>query len=92
MIEVLEHDIDEDNVINMGDMKPLQVGIIVGNYHGYFGHYVMRTAAISSFEVMNLSNPREGGCWSSNTPDSSCDIKVRLLGEGESITIKLSNS
>jgi hypothetical protein len=90
MLKIIDSVKVRDSVIEMKDMKPLQVGIIVdvpsGDYHN---HYVMRTASREKFEVMNLTNAGVGHCWTLLGQDVI--FKVRLLGIGEKITIELSN-
>lgn len=87
MLEIIETDKDsEDKIIPMGEMKPLQVGVIVDGSDYVAGSYVLRTPGKSRFEVMNLTNPREDNYWSEGN-----SLKVRLLNPGESITIRLFN-
>jgi len=76
---------EEDQIIRMCDMKPLQVGIVVDN--SYTGTIVMRTTDINRFEVMDLTKPGPDCCWT----DIECDHKVKLLPPGETITIELFN-
>jgi len=71
----------------MGEMEPLQVGIIVGNNKEYSGDYVMRTAAKDKFEVISLTNAGPNCCWTSPI----CPLPVRLLGENETLLVELSN-
>jgi hypothetical protein len=56
MLKVVDRDkISDDGVISMGNMKPLQIGVIVSD--PYNGHIVMRTASTDRFELMDLTNP-----------------------------------
>ena len=87
MIKIIREAKEEnERFTTIGKMNPLQVGVIVSSPSNK-GKYVMRTASIHKFEVLNLSHPREGGCWINE--DST--VKVRLLNADESITIKLFN-
>ena len=80
IIKVTEQ--QEDIIIPMNEMKPLQVGVVVEA--GVFkGHSVYRTASSLEFEVMDLT---VRNWW-----DRGSTLKVRLLRKGESITIKLFN-
>jgi len=85
MIEVVDKENKQD-FIDAEDMRPLQIGIITHGLANYIGNYVMRTASKDVFELMDLTNAGENKCWG-----LPCSLKIRLLGEGESITIKLSN-
>ena len=80
----------KENIIKMRDMKPLQVGEIIstpGKYDNNVGELVMRTADEDKHEVMGLSNPQAGMCWTGGT----CEVRVRLLNENESVIIRLFN-
>lgn len=84
MLEIIG-DSKDIKVIPMKDMKPLQVGVVVE--HGdYEGDIVMRTYSSFKFEVMDLTSPRTDMCWTDGST-----VKVRLLGLGEYVTIKLFN-
>jgi len=72
--------------IKMCDMKPLQVGYVVGGF--YNGHLVMRTASIDKFEVIDLTQYREDTCWT----DLEIDHNVKLLVPDEEVTITLKNN
>jgi len=74
-------------VIKMGDMKPLEVGEIVGAGSDYCGHKVMRTASVNGFEVIDLSEMKANICW----VIKECNLPVRLLGKGETLLLELSN-
>jgi len=87
MIKIENIETREYEIIEMHEMRPLQVGIIVQASHSYYGDIVMRTASQSKFEVMNLTSPRSNNCWMGY----SCSIKVRLLAKNETVTIKLFN-
>jgi len=86
MIKLIDSTPEVNKIIPMRDMKPLEVGVIYDVNSSHNGHYVMRTESVLHHEVMNLTNPVGGNCWSKEN-----ELKVRLLGPGESITIKLSN-
>ena len=64
----------EARVIEMGKMKPLQIGRIVED-EIYEGIVVMRTASSISFEVINLSQLGENECWT----NENCPLKVQLF-------------
>lgn len=65
MIEIIEKAITpERQVVLMGDMKPGQIGTI-NSSAAFDGVVVMRTLSEVYFEVMNLSNPGPGRCWTS---------------------------
>jgi hypothetical protein len=74
--------VKDENLIQMKDMKPLQVGVMVNN-----GHIVMRTAGLDHFEVMNLSYPNEDACWVGNP--NHYTHPVRLLPSGTKISIEV---
>jgi len=77
----IEKEGKEEKVIPMSEMKPCEVGIILdADYHG---NIVMRTQSSEVFEVMNLTNFKEGECWSS----PKCPLKVQLLNA--EITVKI---
>ena len=83
MFELIEpKENPKGTVIEMCDMRPLQFGVIVGN--SYKGHLVMRTAAKSKFEVMDISNPEPDGWW-----NEVATLKVALLPPGTEITLKV---
>lgn len=63
-----------DDTKPMSMMEPLEVGVIVDDSSSSNGHIVMRTASLRYFEVMDLSDPRIGGCWT-----VGCDIPVRIV-------------
>lgn len=82
MIKIIEQEPSKhENIIEMRDMEPLQVGEVCDN-----GEIVMRTASNSVFEVISLSNPGLNSCWSCRN-----NRKVRLFNPGESVTIRVSN-
>lgn len=85
MLRIKQDELQAGNIIEMKYMEPLEVGIVVDDIM-YGGDYVMRTASYDKFEVMNISNARRCKCWC-NYPT----LKVRLLGEGEKLTIELYN-
>lgn len=53
------------STISMKEMVPWQMGTVrfSTKYADYNNVFVMRTADGNRFEVLNLSNPRVGGCW-----------------------------
>ena len=63
MIRIKEKGYRGINVIPMGDMKPLQVGIICDVDESHDGQYVMRTASEMHSEVLNLSRAKVHSCW-----------------------------
>lgn len=74
MIRILENNAPAPpRIISMKDMEPLQVGKVLSN-GGNSGNIVMRTASVSHFEVMNLTDSEADSCWT-----GSPDIKVELL-------------
>lgn len=74
------------NIIQMCNMKPLQVGRIVEKYDKNYGNLVMRTASRDNFEIMDLSCPGEGECWTTLE-----HISVELLPPGEAVEISIFN-
>jgi hypothetical protein len=68
-------------LIPMREMAPLQVGFIRGG--DYDDILVMRTASKFNFEVMEITQPRTGGCWDRN---SSIHM-VELVPAGTEITL-----
>jgi len=85
MIRILEEDILSRDKIKMADMKPLQIAsLVICNEE----EYVMRTASINFFEVMNLSQPKARNCYSL---EDSKDLEVELLNPNETIVIGISN-
>ena len=69
----------------MYEMQPLEVCVIsTGRF--YDGHVVMRTASITHFEVMNLTDPRPDYCWTGRL----ANLAVRELYPGETYTLELS--
>jgi len=84
MFEIVETpEKDTKRTINMRDMKPLQVGKIVGDTI-YVGHIVMKTQMNGGTEVLDLSHP-ESGSWSRGT------LTVELLPPGEEVHLRLFN-
>lgn len=87
MIRIVNESEQQKRIIPMEDMKPLQVGRIYDkDCTEYNGHFVMRTASTSKFEVMSLSHPGADTCWS-----GSPTLLVELLPPGEKITLELYN-
>lgn len=84
MFRIIDDEKETDDIINMCDMKPLQVGVIEDDKSYSNGAIVMRTAITERFEVMDLSEPHEDNCW-----DRSSNIKVRLLSAGTRITLEV---
>jgi hypothetical protein len=60
MIKIIDGD-SRPKVIEMRDMKPLQVARIVEGC--YTGNIVMRTASRTSFEIMDLTKGTSDSCW-----------------------------
>lgn len=87
MLRIIEEPKEEKpRIIEMKDMKPLQVGRIISAE--WNGHIVFRTSSTSHFEVMDLSNPFEDSDFDMG---AAADWKVELLPPGEKITIELFN-
>jgi len=86
MIRIMEEDIMTKEIKPMKDMKPLEIGRIIETSSSYNGHYVMRTASSTNFEVIDLSKPGEDGCWTE--PE---EMKVELLSEMDTLVIGISN-
>lgn len=70
-----------DTIIDMGDMKPLQVCVL--ERHGD-KTVLMRTASIGKFEVINITRPGNDTCWTDKN-----NLRVRELRENEEYTLKL---
>lgn len=81
MFELKESQEERSVVIPMNEMEPCAIGVVC-DYSRYDGHYVMRTASIDEFEVMDLSRPDPDACW-----DERCDRNVRLLPVGSWVTL-----
>lgn len=74
----------EIQIIPMCEMKPLQ--------GGYFDDgdkrvYVMRTASIAEFEVIDLSIPGPDRCWIEPNPG----LEITLLQKGQTINLVVGN-
>jgi hypothetical protein len=78
-----------DRIVEMKDMKPLQVGIVVDDLK-YKGHFVMRSQAVEHVEIIDLSSPSPGNGWSGKF--SCFHSGVRLLSPGEKLVIELFNA
>ena len=76
---------EERKTILMEEMKPLQVGKIVLDTK-YGDRIVMRTSSTSHFEVMDLSNPGEDVCWTSDT-----GLQVELFSSHEKVVFEIFN-
>ena len=66
----------------MGEMKPLQTGIIYGGRYG--GNIIMRTASSEKFEVIDLSLFGKDKCWTSELSG----IQVEIVEAEITVTIK----
>lgn len=66
---------EQENIVEMKDMKPLQWGVIV-SMKKYIGHIVMRTADSCNVEIINLTTFKENSCWA-----GASSIKVKI-GKG----------
>lgn len=88
MIKKITRIYDDDGSINMGDMQPYDIGVIVKaqNSEHRLGRIVMRTASENSFEVMDLSKPQFGGCW---TSDCDLSYRVRLFPPGHQVILEV---
>ena len=76
-------------IVKMYHMKPLQVGRIVCNGNDMRNnHLVMRTASTEKFEVIDLSEYEEDACWT----DPEASYNVKLLAPDEEVTITLKNN
>lgn len=84
MLRIAQSDGKKSRIVSMSSMKPLQIGQIVQGED--VGHYVLRTASVDRFEVIDLSEPREDGCWMNNPT-----LRVRLLNPDEFIVLELFN-
>ena len=78
--------ISAPNVVQMKDMKPFQVGVVISK-GGHKGEVVVRTADMETPEVMSLSDPTEGSCWTGG----HSPLLVRLLPPGEKVVVELFN-
>ena len=86
MIKIVKSkEIEEQRIIPMNTMEPLQVAVIVDDRR-YKGHYVMRTASESKFEVLDLTKPGIDEYWG-----DGAILNVRLLTSNEKLTIELFN-
>ena len=85
MFTIISSEATDIKVVDMKDMKPLEIGKICGDCD-LNGSFVMRTASTDKFEVMDLSHPGEDVCWT-----GCCDLSVRLLHPSEYVTMTLFN-
>lgn len=89
MLEIVTEETKKGKIVQMKDMKPLEIGVIVDHEPSYAGTYVMRTASTKKFEVMNLSKPGPDKCsdsdarWEARLLEPGEEIKLRLFNEGE---------
>jgi len=92
MIKILSSNVDfQPDVIPMGNMKPLQLAVIVDQVNTrHAGHVVMRTASVDDLEVMDLSDAHADNCWTGIPQDRG--LSVRILNPNESLTIVLRNT
>lgn len=84
MLELIEGCKGDNLLTTLRSMKPLQIATFIGG--AYNGEIIMRTASEDTFEVMSISKPSIGRCWS-----SLAGQRVRLLRKGESVTVKIFN-
>ena len=82
---IVEHSVKE-KVLTMADLEPCQMAVVTEE-HRYHGAIVMRTANVDEFEVMDLSDPRRDGCWTSIAQASK--IKIKLLPKGTKLTLEV---
>ena len=76
---------NKTKVLKMCDLEPCQLAVIVDDASlSWNGCLVMRTACPDKFEVMNLSHPKKGNCWSKR-----CVLKVNLLPKGTKVTLEV---
>lgn len=88
MIKIISQETEnEKRIVEMKDMKPLQIGQIIDN-NGYKGEIVMRTASYGKFEVIRLTDSGEDHCWTFR----ECGIKVELFPPEKKIILEISNS
>lgn len=66
MIKIIDISADDELLITMGEMKPLQIAIVKDKQSSGNGEIVMRTADKDRFEVMSLSKPGVNQCWTSS--------------------------
>ena len=83
MFKVVEEDEGYSRIIPMNMMKPLDIGRLIDD--PYEGHIVMRTASDQCPEVMDLTDPHSGSCWSGVLPNT----KVKLLPSGTRIILEV---
>jgi len=70
----------------MSEMQPGEIARIVDPNWGYAGTLVMRTLSTGKFEVMNLSKPKAGECW---TNKEDAPLKVAPLRPGERVILEV---
>ena len=75
----------EADVIPMSEMKPLQVGVVVGGV--YSGTTVFRTKSDRKFEIVGIHPDGTIHSWT----EKPCTTNVKLLPPGEKITLELWN-
>jgi hypothetical protein len=84
MLEAKLVDTSFTKTVKVEDMLPMQIGVVCDHISGlYVDNIVMRTQSEKNIEVMNLSNPKNGRCWSGNVSGFS----VKLLPENYVITL-----
>jgi len=77
---------EKNDTIPMGEMKPLQIAMVVEVGHEYFGEIVMRTSKSCTPEIMILSSPKTDSFWC-----EGCSLKVRLLPPGARVILEVTD-
>jgi hypothetical protein len=67
----------------MGEMEPLEIGKIINN--SYSNAFVMRTASVETFEVMNLTDMKAKKCWTLK----GSGLNVEIMPKGFQVTLEV---
>lgn len=86
MIKLKKEKVEIYNTINMENMQPLQIAVIIDKDNESNGHYILRTASVENFEVMDITSPGGNACWLTRN-----NMQVKLLGPNDELHIILSN-
>ncbi len=84
MIESITISSDTQGTINMSNMQPYDIGVVVNSKGMYNGVYVMRSASLNRMEVFALTDPKPDRCWG-----KSSSLRVRLLESGDTVTLQI---
>ena len=83
MIHPIEKDLDFKS-INMSDMEPYDLGVVIDGIGPYNGEVVMRSASVDNFQVFSLTIPKADRYWNKGS-----SLKVRLFEPGEKVLLEV---